>query len=193
MWGRPLICKTEMQLTEVEPPPSHSPQSTFAQAHSIQANVQHDPSAAACPAGGRTGRTVWGKTSVRGRPLIVRNCQLTSVSKCQSGLISTESPSNLKHLSERRALRESRRAMSGKGWREREEGKVEEGEIRNNYCTCLFSQCQRQRCIIQSGWMANAGMAQKKGGHQSILLRSLTEGYTCLVRRAVIGTVKSWL
>ncbi len=47
---------------------------------------------------GRLRRIGWGKTSVYDGQLVVRNCQLTLVSKCQSRLISTESPSNLKHL-----------------------------------------------------------------------------------------------
>ena len=69
--------------------------------------------------------------------MTVRNCQLTLVSKCQSGLISTESPSNLKHLLKRRVLR--KRDGGGGGEREREKGggRAEEGRIRDNYSTCL--------------------------------------------------------
>lgn len=83
-----------------------------------------------------------GRLSSKGCSLIVRNCQLTSVSKCQSRLISAEPPSNLKHLLTKRGLQDGE---GGRG--------VEEGEIRNNCSTCLFSQCQRRRCIIQSGSM----------------------------------------
>lgn len=155
MWERPLICKTELRLTEVEPFHSHIPRSTFVQAYSIHANTLHDPPTLVSPTTGHLSRTGGGKTSVKGGLLIVRNCQLTLVSKCQSRLISTESPSNLKHLLKRRVLRETE-TEEGKG-------KVEEGEIRNNYSTCLFSQCQRHRCIIQPGWMANARMTRKKG------------------------------
>lgn len=132
MWERPLICKTELQLTEVELPHSHTPQSTFVQAYSIHANTLHDPSKIASPTAMHLSRTGWGKTSVKGSVLIVRNCQLTLVSKCQSGLISTESPSNLKHLLKKKVLRE-------KEWdRERGEGKVEDEEIRNNYSYMPF-------------------------------------------------------
>lgn len=97
---------TEQQLTEVEPSHSYTPQSTFVQAYSIHADKLHEPSETSLTTR-HLSRTGWGKTPVKGSMLIVRNCQLMLVSKCQSRLISTESPSNLKHLL-KRVLRERR-------------------------------------------------------------------------------------
>lgn len=126
MLEEPLICKTELQFRKVEPLHSHTPQSTFVQAYSIHANTLHDPSKIVSPTTRHLSRAGWGKTSVKGGLLIVRNCQLTLVSKCQSGLISTESPSNLKHLLKKRVLiegerRAGHRERRGKLKRERSE------------------------------------------------------------------------
>lgn len=61
MWERPLICKPELRLTEVEPPHSHTPHSTFVEVHSICTNSLHDtfktvsPTTWARQAGGRRG------------------------------------------------------------------------------------------------------------------------------------------
>lgn len=88
----------------------------------------------------------WGRGNLLSKSLLMaHNCQLTLMSKCQSDLISTESPSNLKHLQKKR----------GCFWRERVERDLErdrkrECEIRANYSTHLFIQCQRHHCIILS-------------------------------------------
>lgn len=126
MWERPLFYKTSLRLPEVEPRHSYSPQWIFAQAYLTHPHTLNDPLKIIVTATLHLHRTARRRSPFK-RRTADRKCQLPPVSKGQSMLISTESPSYQKHLLKKRMLRE-RRGKSGPETGRREELKKKGSE-----------------------------------------------------------------